>query len=169
MGGDDMIPHIHPDNHDGLSSEEAKIRLEKYGKNTLPEKITPGWVIFLKCLWGPMPFALWVAIIVEFSLKNFPDGGILLFIQFANATIGWYETTKAGDGGEALKKSLKPRATVFRDGRWQEIDAAFVVPGDKVKLASGSAVPADCSVNAGLSEHEMPQIDVDEAALTGES
>ena len=171
MGGDDddLIPHIHPDNHEGLSSEEAEIRLQKYGRNSLPEKVTPGWLIFLKCLWGPMPLALWIAIIVEFALSNFPDGGILLFIQFANATIGWYETTKAGDAVEALKKSLKPRATVFRDGRWEEIDAAVIVPGDKVKLASGSAVPADCSVNAATEEGETPQIDVDESALTGES
>lgn len=116
-----------------------------------------------------MPIALWIAIIVEFALENFIDGAILLVIQFANATIGWYETTKAGDAVAALKKSLKPRATVFRDGQWQEIDAALVVPGDKVKLASGSAVPADCSVNGPMQEGEEPQIDVDESALTGES
>lgn len=167
--GEDLIVHLMPDNHTGLTSQEAAIRLEKYGRNELPEKITPGWLIFLQCLWGPMPVALWIAIIVEFSLANYPDGGILLFIQFANATIGWYETTKAGDAVAALKKSLKPLATVYRDGRWQEIDATIVVPGDKVKLASGSAVPADCSVNAATEEGEVPQIDVDESALTGES
>ena len=165
----DLIPHLHPDNHEGLSSEEATIRLMKYGRNCLPEKHTPGWIIFVRCLWGPMPAALWIAIIVEFSLKNFPDGGILLFIQFANATIGWYETTKAGDAVEALKMSLKPTATVFRDNHWSEIDATLIVPGDKVKLACGSAVPADSSINAALEEGEVPQIDVDEAALTGES
>jgi H+-transporting ATPase len=170
MGEDnDHVDQIHPDNHDGLTSEEAAIRLEKYGRNMLPEKKTPGWVIFLKCLWGPMPVALWIAIIIEFALENFPDGGILLFIQFANATIGWYESTKAGDAVEALKKSLKPRATVFRDGAWQDIDATLVVPGDKVKLVSGFAVPADCSINGALHEGDLPQIDVDEAALTGES
>ncbi|CUI15548.1 P-type H+-ATPase, putative, partial [Bodo saltans] len=82
--------------------------------------------------------------------------------QFANATIGWYETTKAGDAVAALRNSLKPLATAFRDGAWQNIDAGSLVPGDLVKLASGSAVPADCTINEG-------QIEVDEAALTGES
>jgi H+-transporting ATPase len=167
MGGDQIV-HIHPDSH-GLTSAEAAARLLQYGKNELPEKTTPGWVIFLRCLWGPMPIALWVASIIEFSLQNFPDGGILLFIQFANATIGWYETTKAGDAVAALKKSLKPKATVYRDGKWQEIDATIVVPGDKVKLASGSAIPADCSVNNEEGAVCPPQIDVDESALTGES
>jgi H+-transporting ATPase len=151
-----------PPNHEGLTSERARELLEIHGTNSLPEKHTPGWVIFVRCLWGPMPIAIWIAVIIEFSLQNWPDGGILLFIQFANATIGWYETTKAGDAVAALRNSLKPLATVYRDGKWQNIDATHVVPGDKVKLASGSAVPADCTVNEGT-------IDVDEAALTGES
>jgi len=150
-----------PKSH-GLTTREAEELLRIHGRNELPEKKTPGWLIFLKCLWGPMPIAIWIATIVEFALQNWPDGGILLAIQFGNATIGWYETTKAGDAVAALKKSLKPLASVKRDGEWKTIDAATVVPGDMVKLASGGAVPADCSVNEG-------QIDVDEAALTGES
>ena len=62
----------------------------------------------------------------------------------------------------ALKKSLKPQATVKRDGKMGIIDASLVVPGDCVLLASGSAIPADCRCNEG-------QIDVDQAQLTGES
>jgi hypothetical protein len=57
-----------------------------------------------------------------------------------------YETTKAGDAVKALKASLKPQATACRDGRWQTIDAALLVPGDLVLLGSGSHVPADCRV-----------------------
>lgn len=69
---------------------------------------------------------------------------------------------KAADAVAALKASLKPLATIKRDGVWANIDAGGVVPGDLVLLASGSAVPADCIVNEG-------QIDVDASALTGES
>lgn len=146
----------------GLSTAEAEELLKQYGPNSLPEKSTPSWLIFLRLLWGPMPAALWAAIIIEFALENFPDGAILLAIQLANATIGWWETVKAGDAVAALKNSLKPIATVFRDNKWQAIDATLLVPGDLIKLAAGSAVPADCSINEGV-------IDVDEAALTGES
>jgi magnesium-transporting ATPase (P-type) len=67
MGGDEEITIVYPDNHDGLSSAEAAARLEKYGRNELAEKSTPGWVIFARCLWGPMPIALWIAIVIEFS------------------------------------------------------------------------------------------------------
>lgn len=150
-----------PPSH-GLSTSEAEELLKQYGPNALPEKKTPSWLIFVRLLWGPMPAALWAAIIIEFALENYPDGGVLLGIQLANATIGWWETVKAGDAVAALRNSLKPSATVFRDGKWQTIDATVLVPGDLVKLAAGSAVPADCSINDGV-------IDVDEAALTGES
>jgi H+-transporting ATPase len=146
----------------GLTTAEAEQLLAIHGRNELPEHKTPGWIIFVRCLWGPMPIAIWIAAIIEFALQNWPDAGILLGIQFANATIGWYETTKAGDAVAALKSSLKPVATVKRDGAWQNIDSALLVPGDLVKLAAGSAVPADCTINEG-------HIDVDEAALTGES
>ena len=62
----------------------------------------------------------------------------------------------------ALKKSLKPNAVCKRDGKWDNIDATLLVPGDLVMLGSGAAVPADCRVNGG-------RIEVDQAALTGES
>ena len=146
----------------GLTSTEAAIRLEKYGKNELPETIIPKWYIYVSQLWQPMPIMIWIALIVEAGIENYIDMAILIFIQFANATIGYYEITKAGDAVAALKKSLKPLATVKRDGKFSVIDGTLVVPGDLVLLASGSAVPADCRVNEG-------EIEVDEAALTGES
>lgn len=146
----------------GLTSKEAAIRLEKYGLNQLPEKVIPKWYIFVSQLWQPMPVMIWIAAAVEAGIENWIDMAILLFIQFANASIGYYEITKAGDAVAALKKSLKPLATVKRDGKFQVIDGTLVVPGDLVLLASGSAIPADCRVNEG-------EIDVDEAALTGES
>ncbi len=98
-------------------------------------------------LTGPMPMMLWIAALIEAIIQNFADMGILLGIQFINAGISFYETTKAGNAVAALKASLKPQATVKRDGQWKNMDAAILVPGDLVKLAAGSAVPADCFVN----------------------
>lgn len=109
-----------------------------------------------------MPIMIWIAAITEAGIQNWPDMGILLAIQFINASLGYYEITKAGDAVAALKKSLKPVATVKRDGKWINIDATTVVPGDLVLLAAGSAIPADCIVNEGT-------IQVDQSSLTGES
>lgn len=149
-------------NHKGLTSAEAAERLEKYGRNELPEKSDPKWLIFLRLLWAPMPIMIWIAVIIEIGIQNYIDMAILLAIQFINASISFYETNKAGNAIAALKNSLKPQATCKRDGSWQVIDARLVVPGDMVLLGSGSAIPADCRVNGS-------EIDVDQAALTGES
>ena len=159
----------------GLSSAEAARLLEIHGLNQLPEKKTPKWKIFLNLLIAPMPLMIFFAAFIELSIGNYPDMGILLFINFANAGIGFYETVKAGDAVEALKNSLKPKATVKRDGKWQVINGTTIVPGDMVLLASGSAMPADCRVNSQDEKRKdrpdlvVAQIDVDQAALTGES
>jgi H+-transporting ATPase len=147
---------------EGLTSQEAENLLKQYGPNSLPEKTTPLWYVFVSLLFQPMPIMIWLAIIIEAAISEWYDFGILLFIQFANAGIAFYETTKAGDAVAALKASLKPEATAKRDGKWNKMNATFLVPGDLVLLASGSAVPADCRVNEGT-------IDVDQAQLTGES
>jgi H+-transporting ATPase len=149
-------------NLDGLTSEEAEELFKLYGPNCLPEKVTPKWLIFLLQFTPPMPIMIWLAIIIELAIQQWIDAGILLFIQFANASISFYETTKAADAVAALKSSLKPTATVKRDGKWQVINGTLLVPGDMVLLGSGSAIPADCRVNRG-------EIEVDQSALTGES
>ncbi len=59
---------------------------------------------------------------------------MLIGILFINAFISWRETVKAGDAVAALKGSLKPVATVYRDGKWQNIDSALIVPGDLMKV-----------------------------------
>mmetsp|Transcript_29110 Transcript_29110/g.62712 ORF Transcript_29110/g.62712 Transcript_29110/m.62712 type:complete len:954 (+) Transcript_29110:166-3027(+) len=146
----------------GITNSQAVLLLEKYGRNELPEKSTPKWYIFVSQLWQPMPIMIWLAAFTEASIQNWPDMAILLAIQFINASISFYEITKAGDAVAALKASLKPLATAKRDGAWLNIDAGTVVPGDLVLLASGSAIPADCVVNEGT-------IEVDQSALTGES
>lgn len=175
----------------GLTTAETERLLQQYGRNELEEKHKPKvgpfisstncsyefdsfkfllsdllllsqWLIFLEQLKEPMPIMIWIAAFTEAAIENWPDMGILLTIQFVNASLGYYEITKAGDAVAALKKSLKPLATVKRDGEWKNVDAGIVVPGDLVLLAAGSAIPADCIVNEGT-------IEVDQAALTGES
>ena len=147
---------------EGLTSDEVQALLHQFGKNELPEKITPKWYIFLTILCEPMPLMIWLAAIIEAILFKWMDMSILLGIQLTNASIAFYETSKAGDAVAALKASLRPEATVNRDGKWKSIDASMIVPGDKVLLATGSAVCADCRINEG-------QIEVDQAAITGES
>ena len=101
---------------------------------------------------------IWIAAIIEAAIENWIDMGILLGIQLLNGSLAYYEITKAGDAVAALKASLKPMATVKRDGKMKTMDAALVVPGDLVILASGGAVPADCIINEGT-------VDIDQVCL----
>jgi len=148
---------------EGLTSAQAAQLMQEYGRNELPEKVTPKWFIFVSLLWQPMPIMIWIAAAVEIVIENYLDMGILIAINLANATLSFYETTKAGDAVAALKASLKPTASCKRDGMWNnQFDARLLVPGDLVELASGAAVPADCILNSGT-------IDTDESSMTGES
>lgn len=160
---DDIEQGIEEFHHSiGLTSIEAQVLLKVHGKNELPEKVIPKWYILVCLLCEPMPVMIWIAIIIEAFLWKWMDMCILLGIQMANASIAFYETTKSGEAVAALKASLRPEATVKRDGEWRAIDASLLVPGDLVLLATGSAVPADCRLNEGY-------LDIDQAALTGES
>lgn len=101
-----------------------------------------------------------IAIIIKLAIKYWLDAAILMCILVTNATIASYEVLKSRKALAALKASLTPEATVKRDGRFVNVDAALVVPGDCALLAAGSAVPADCVVHRGT-------LQVDDSALTG--
>jgi H+-transporting ATPase len=147
----------------GLTAREVQQRTAKFGPNKLEEKKRNKLLELLKCFWGPMPIMIWIAMFVEILEEDWPDFGVLLALQLINGILGWYEDMKAGDAIEALKKSLKPRATCKRDGIWDgEFPAAQLVPGDIVQLGAGASVPADCELLGG-------PLQIDQAALTGES
>jgi len=147
----------------GLSSQQAAELMKQYGPNQLPEKVKPKWLQFCEILWQPLPLMIWAAAIVELGIEDYVDAGILFAINVLNASLSFYETSKAGNAIAALKKSLKPTAVCFRDGKWDDkFDATQLVPGDMIQLGSGAAVPADCMINEG-------EVEVDESAMTGES
>lgn len=78
----------------GLSSNEAFELLRIHGRNELKNVKTPNWLIFLQQFWAPMPIMIWLASIVEVAIGNYPDFGILMAIQFINASLGFYEIVK---------------------------------------------------------------------------
>ena len=116
-----------------------------------------------------MPVMIWIAAIVELTKASagyggWEDFGVLLVLQFANATVGYIEERNAGDAIAALKQQLAPQCHVCRDGRWQNMAAKNLVPGDLIELKLGDVVPAD----AVLLMNQM-EMQVDQSALTGES
>jgi len=148
---------------DGLTDDEAAERLKQWGRNELPDLRVPKWKIFISHFTGIMPGMIILAICIEGLLTEWPDFFTLLALLFLNGFVGFWEDMRAGDAVAALKASLKPVASVKRDGVWRKTDAALLVPGDRVALGAGANIPADCRVCKGMI------IQVDQAALTGES
>lgn len=147
----------------GLSQTEAKQRLQEYGPNALVEKKTNPLLKFLSYFWGPIPWMIEIAVILSAVVHHWPDFFIILILLFSNAAIGFWEEYQAGNAVAALKAKLALQARVKRNGKWENIEARDLVPGDIIRLRLGDVVPADARLLEG------DPIEVDQAALTGES
>jgi H+-transporting ATPase len=148
---------------DGLSKAEAQKRLEKYGYNELPEKKSSAVLKFLSYFWGPIPAMIMVAAVLSGILRHWPDFGVILVLLVMNAVVGFREEHQAGNAIAALKNKLAIRANTKRDGKWSDIPARELVPGDIVRLRIGNIIPADARLLDG------DPVQVDQSALTGES
>ena len=85
---------------------------------------------------------LMVAAVVTTAIGHWIDGGIIAAVVVLNALIGFVQEGKAERALQAIRHLLSPHAVVLRDGRQHDIDAANLVPGDIVLLASGDSIPA---------------------------
>ena len=153
----------------GLSQEEAKNRLEKYGENKLVEKEKESVIKkFFKELCEPMTIILIVAAIISavtaiLSNDSIADTVIILSVVIVNAVLGVYQESKAESAIAALQEMSAATSKVIRGGQVMVVPAAELVPGDIITMEAGDAVPADARII------EAASLKVEEAALTGES
>jgi P-type Ca2+ transporter type 2C len=149
---------------EGLSSEDAKKRLEEYGYNLLKEKDKATlFMMFIGQFRDFMILVLIAAAIVSGIIGELSDTIAIVVIVMLNAIIGFVQEYRAEKAIAALKKMAAPYATVIRCGKQENIPASELVPGDIVVLEAGKIVPADMRLI------EIAQLKVEEAALTGES
>jgi len=147
----------------GLSESEAKERLSRYGYNELIEKRVSPIILFLSYFWGTIPWMIEIAATLSAIVKHWLDFAIILTLLVSNAVVGFWEAYQAGNIISALKARLALRARVNRDGKWEDIEAKELVPGDFIRLRLGEIIPADAKLMQG------DPIQVDQSALTGES
>lgn len=159
---------VSPEN--GLTSEEAKKRLLKYGPNELKVKKTqPLLFRFLSQFADFMILILMAAALISFLASylrgkaDYIDPIIIFTIIILNASIGVLQENKAEKSLEALKKLAAPTACVLRNGISSIIPAKDLVPGDILLLETGQYVPADARLLTAIN------LKTDESALTGES
>jgi len=148
----------------GLTHVQAQERLLRYGHNRLDEaKPATIWQRLLRHFNNVLLYVLMAAAVVTGLMGHWVDTFVILAVVVLNVAIGFIQEGKAEKALQAIRHLLAPHAVVLRDGRQQNIDAAELVPGDVVLLASGDSLPADVRLL------QARNLRVDEAALTGES
>jgi magnesium-transporting ATPase (P-type) len=148
----------------GLTSEQARQRLEAVGPNRLPNRKKEGILKrFFKHFNDMLIYILLGAAVITAALGHWIDTSVIMAVVVINAVIGFIQEGKAEQALEGIRKMLSPHAHAKRDGQWQKLDAETVVPGDIVRLRSGDRVPAD------LRLIDVNSLRIEESALTGES
>ena len=168
----------------GLTTEQAKTRLEKNGENKLAEKKKKSVIrMFFEQMKDPMIYVLFAAIALTIGVSiyetltadpalvsnwfldvgDWPDVIIIMAVIIINSIIGTVQEVKAQTSLEALKKLSSPESTVIRDGKHVRVKASELVVGDIVVLEEGDTVGADIRLV------ESSNLKANESSLTGES
>jgi H+-transporting ATPase len=105
----------------GLSSEEAKQRLAKFGPNAIVVKEQSLLSKLFGYFWGPIPWMIEVAAVLSLLVQHWADFAIITVLLLYNAGIGFWQERKAANALAALKKGLAPKAHVKRDGAWSTV------------------------------------------------
>ena len=154
----------------GLSENEAKTRLEKYGRNTLAKTKRKSVFMHILCSFKDVTIIILcvaMALSLYIALTTHPDNLtepiVIAFIIVLNIFLSVREQVKAEKSVESLKKYNIQKCTVIRAGKTDKIDAELLVPGDIITLSTGDRVPADARIL------EETGLCCDESLLTGES
>ncbi len=146
----------------GLTTDEAKIRLEKDGPNAMPDSSAHPLRNALSKFWAPVPWLLEAAILLQLVLHKDLEAAVIAGLLIFNAALAWFQEGRAQATLRALKSRLALNASVRRDGVWKTVPAAELVRGDLVKLSLGDVVAADVHLIDG-------SVLLDQSMLTGES
>ncbi len=148
----------------GLTENKASNRLEKHGKNILPTvKKEAIFHVILRQLNSPIMYLLMVSSVLSFLIGEKVDAIFIIFIIALDVGLSTIQEWKAEIDARSLEKLIEINVTVLRNGKKQEIDSAYLVPGDIVYLSQGDKVGADIRLI------EVNNFQVDESLLTGES
>ncbi len=171
MPAEQTLSALETDVNAGIPEDEALLRLEKYGRNVLPEAepISP-MKIFLSQFKDIMVIVLIIAALVSAfigyhrgTVEEWYDAIVIGIIVVVNAIFGFFQEYRAEKSLQALRAMSSPRAEVIRGGKVTVIDSSLLVPGDIVLLKAGGKVPADIRLVEAIN------LRVNEASLTGES
>lgn len=161
---EEILIELNVDSKSGLSTEEARKRLEQHGMNKLKSKPKKSVIsLFLSQLKDMLIYVLLGAAAITIAIGEYSDAIIILLVVALNAVIGVAQEFKAEKAVEALQKMTTPRSLVRRDGELIEMSSEELVPGDIIILDAGRYIPADIRLTV------TANLQIEESALTGES
>jgi H+-transporting ATPase len=146
----------------GLTSSEARGRLEKDGPNAMPDVSAHPLRNALAKFWAPVPWLLEASIVLQVVLHKYVEAAVIAGLLVFNAALAYFQEGRAQATLKALNSRLALNASVERDGAWKTVPAADLVRGDLVKLSLGGVVAADVHLIDG-------SVLLDQSMLTGES
>ena len=162
-----VLKELNVNSKTGLSTEEAKKRLEKYGLNKLKGKPKKSLLqLFLAQLKDVLIYVLIGAAVINIiahGSEGIPDALIILAVVLINALVGVIQESKAEKALEALQQMTAPKSLVRRNGEVIEINSEELVPGDILIIDAGRYIPADVRLI------ESANLQIQESSLTGES
>ncbi|KAK4164622.1 hypothetical protein QBC43DRAFT_45658 [Cladorrhinum sp. PSN259] len=148
----------------GLTADEAKRRLDEFGKNELGEDdgVQPIKIIIAQVA-NAMTMVLILAMVVSFAIKSWIEGGVVAAVILLNVVVGFFQEYSAEKTMDSLRSLSSPTATVIRGSEAIVVPSGEIVPGDLVEVKMGDTLPADIRII------EAKNFETDEALLTGES
>jgi H+-transporting ATPase len=150
------------DGLEGLSGAQAARLLAEIGPNEVAERRQPAWLRLALRFWGPLPWMLEGTILLTLLLGRTLDGVIITALLLVNSMVGFVQQARADEALQLLRERLSVNARVRRDGRWTQVPARELVPGDVVRIRVGDFTPADIGLAEG-------HVSLDQSAVTGES
>lgn len=148
----------------GLTEEQAKENQLKYGWNEFQKKKKTLFIFkIFKKLFNPLILILLFSSILSAFLGEKVDSLIIVIILFISLFLDVYQERQAENAAEELEKKIIPQSTVIRNGKERKVPTREVTVGDIVVISAGNIIPADAKVI------ESDSLNIDEAALTGES
>ncbi|MQS97278.1 HAD-IC family P-type ATPase [Lactobacillus halodurans] len=163
LNNDQLAQKYQTNLEDGLTTVEAKRRIDRDGKNELETKKTSKFVQFIKQFNNSIIYILAAAAIMTFLMQRYSDSIVIGLVIIANAIIGYIQEQQAGNALEKIRELLVSKNFAFRSGEKLELDSRQLVVGDLVNLEAGDAVPADMRLISA------DNLSVQESVLTGET
>ncbi|KAL8335223.1 hypothetical protein RB598_009426 [Gaeumannomyces tritici] len=160
-----FLDEIRADADNGLTSDEARLRLQQHGNNDFgdSEGVQPVKIFVAQFTNALSLVVLILSMAASFGIESWIEGGVITAVIALNVIVGFWQELKAAKTLDSLRSLSSPTARVIRDGTNITIPTVEIVPGDMVELKTGDTVPADTRLVEAIN------FETDEALLTGES